>query len=323
MRWDTTRPADTHARPTEKQDAANTAANAAPSSIVDRQESLTPESLNESTAGTPFDLVQTELHARGKKSAPVQPPNAKKGDSSVLYIEGVASMVPFAALDAFWRALWSIQAAALGVDRAAVQYAPAAQLERGHLMASAHYSMCPELVDRLAEPAAWSKVDLGLRLLRDPYLWDAEKLGNRYPGQPWEEMLQAVRAARDEISGPKLACEIEVEFTRIGQVLTLDPELAPCRPPVKTLNEEKLIGRSVGFKLAEVYLMHFSMKNGHASIDLEFKPGEDAIKQVRDASREHAPLLEVEVEVLRHDDVVVSRTLKSMKVICESLFRDR
>ena len=175
MRWDTTRPADTHARPTEKQDAANTAANAAPSSTVDRQESLTPESLNESTAGTPFDLVQTELHARGKKSAPVQPPNAKKGDSSVLYIEGVASMVPFAALDAFWRALWSIQAAALGVDRAAVQYAPAAQLERGHLMASAHYSMCPELVDRLAEPATWAKVDLGLRLLRDLHLWDADR----------------------------------------------------------------------------------------------------------------------------------------------------
>ena len=84
-------------------------------------------------------------------------------------------MVPFAALDAFWRALWSIQAAALGVDRAAVQYAPAAQLERGHLMASAHYSMCPELVHRLAEPATWAKVDLGLRLRRDLHLWDADR----------------------------------------------------------------------------------------------------------------------------------------------------
>jgi hypothetical protein len=215
-----------------------------------------------SPAGAKFDLSQAELHARGKKSAPVQPPTPKKGDSNVLYIEGAAAVVPFAALEAFWRALWSIIAAALGVDRTNVLYAPAAQLQDGQLMASAHYWMSSALVELLATPDGWAMVDLGLRMLSDPYLWQDGKLDARFRGQPWQKLLETVRSARDEIAGPKLPCQVDVEFSRIGQVITIGPELAPCRPPVETVNTEYLTGRSVGFKLDEVHLMHFSTKNG-------------------------------------------------------------
>jgi hypothetical protein len=295
---------------------------AAASSTGDRQGSQAPESARQAQAGTKFDLSQAEVHARGQKSAPVQPPKAKKGDSNVLYIEGSASIVPFAALEAFWRALWSILAAALGTHRTEVLYTPAAQLQEGQLMASAHYWMSPELVDLLASPSGWARLQLGLRMLCDPYLWQTDKLCARYPEQPWQELLETVRAARDEILGPKLPCQVEVEFSRIGQVAKLGPELAPCRPVLETVRTEYLTGRSVGFKLDEVHLMHFSTKSGHASVDVEFKPGKESIKEVRDVSREHAPIIKVEVEVLRHDDVVVTRTLKSTTVICESLFQE-
>lgn len=275
-----------------------------------------------SPAGAKFDLSEAELHARGKKSATVQPPKPKKGDTNVLYIEGAAAVVPFAALEAFWRALWSIIAAALGVERASVLYAPAAQLQDGQLMASAHFWMTSDLLDSLATTDGWSMVDLGLRLVGDPYLWQEDRLGARYSGQPWQKMLEAVRAARDEIAGQKLPCQVDVEFSRIGQVITIGPELAPCRPPVVTVKTEYATGRGVGFLLNEVHLMHFSTKNGHASDNLEFKPDKAMIKHVRDVSREHAPIIEVELEVLRHDDVVVTRTLKGIKVISESLFSD-
>jgi hypothetical protein len=269
-----------------------------------------------------FDLSLAEIHARGKKSAPVQPPKSKRDDGNVLYIEGAASKVPFASLEGFWRALWSIIAAALGVERTAVLYSPAAQLQDGQLMASAHYWTSPELTDLLATPGGWARVDLGLRMLCDPYLWQTENLEARYGEKPWQDMLETVRSGRDEITGPRLPCQVDIEFSRIGQVITIGPDLAPCRPPTETVKLEKVTGRSVGFLLNEVHLMHFSRKNGHAAFDIQFKPDKAAIKKVRDVSREHAPIIEVNVEVLLHDDVVVTRTLKGIKVISKSLFSE-
>jgi hypothetical protein len=306
--------------PSAGADAPAPAEPAPPASAEARNEGQAEAPAKPSPAGAKFDLSQAELHARGQKSAPVQPPKPQKGNSNVLYIEGAASTVPFSALDSVWRALWSIFAAVLGVDRTQVHYAPAIQLEGGQLLASAHYWMSSDLVERLAVPESWAKLDLGLRMFCDSALWQDDKLEARYAGQPWQELLETIRTARDEIAGAKLPCAVDVEFTRIGRVITIGPGLAPNRAPAEDVRIEFPAGRSVGFKFNEVHLMHFATKKGHASVDVVFKPDDELIKQVRQVSQELAPLIEVELEVRRQDGVIVSRTLKSIKVIVDSLF---
>lgn len=275
-----------------------------------------------STADGQFDLSEAELHARGRKSATVKPPALKKGDSNVVYIQGTAAAVPFAGLESFWRAFWSIVAAALRVDRAALRFAPAAQLQDDQLMASAHLWLGEQVLESLATPESWSRVELGLRMLCDPSLWQEDRLDARYGGHPWQEMLEAVRAARDEISAQKLPCAVDVEFSRINKLITIGPELAPCRPPLVTVKTECVIGRSVGFLMNDVHLMHFARKFGNASETFVFKPTDEMRDQVRDVSRKYAPLIEVELEVVRHGDVVVTSTIQRIGVVNESLFLD-
>lgn len=266
-----------------------------------------------------IDFDRVDIHARGLKAAETQPPVEKPGAEGVILIQGAAGKVPFGPLDGVWRAIWAILKRARDSVEADVIYSPAMQIADGKLMASAIYSTGLDSADSPVHAEVLRKLELGTRLLQDPCLWSIEDLEARYANLPWQEMVETVRSARDEISGEALPCAIEIEHLATRRILSVGPALAPSRPIPERPVKEIVRGYCVGHLFAEDFHISVGKKLGQKAVRIDFKPTTEMISRVESVIGANRPLIEVKVDVMYRAELVVSRTLTDLRILAESL----
>ena len=266
-----------------------------------------------------FDPSLGQVHLRSGKRVRVRPDRLHAGDGKDVFLPAKMSGIPWPALEALYRSFWIVLSAALGVPREAIKYASGERIQGTYLYSAASYHLTEDDAAKLDDAKVQQRIDVGMALLGDRYLWVPAELPSRYPGLPWQEMLQACQGARDEVASVRLPCSVSAEFKGAHRQLGIEPELAPKRPA--TIHKETVTetGHSNGYRHRYDHKLFFAKNDGKPPVEIVYEQ-QTMLERVIAVSGADPPWIEVKYEVERHDGVVVSRYLLSLEVKNDSLF---
>ena len=238
-----------------------------------------------------------------------------------IFLPAKMSAIPWPVHECVYRAFWIVFSAALGVPRETVKHVCGERIVGTQIYSAATYSVLRRDAVRLGADDVRGRLQIGIALLGDPDLWVQRKLESRYSELLMNEMLPACRSARDEIKNKSLPCQISLVVPSADLSICIGPDLAPKRPAREDQRLVTEVGHSHGFVYRREHKLHFAKNEGHDFADIYYDE-QPFLELVIAVSCANPPLIEVEYEEKRHDDVVVSRILQKLKIKTESLFGD-
>ncbi len=225
-----------------------------------------------------FDPTEGQVILQSATCVKVSPDRLQGGGAKDVFLPARMSGIPWAGLESLYRAFWIVLSAALGVSREDVKCATGERIAGTYLYSAASYQLTPEDLTRLGEADVRRRLEVGIALLGERYLWVPTELASRFADLPWQEMLSACQQARDEVKAKKLPCQVGVEFEGGGLSFVLVPELAPRRPAKVDTREVTEVGHSHGYLYRRNHKLHFSKGDSHDPVDISFPPRQNSCR---------------------------------------------
>jgi hypothetical protein len=285
---------------------------------TDNGESVAQASTATDTGDIEAGSAEAHVTLLSSESVRVRPDLLRGSNGSDLFLPAKMSAIPWNVLERLYRAFWIVLAAALGVSRESIKFASGERIVGMHLHSAASYLLSSVDALRLAEPAVRARLEVAIALMAEQKLWVSVDLQSLYPSLPWQDMVEAVRQARDEVKAKRLPCQVAGDIKGVGLTFVLGPDLAPQRPAKVSKRDCTEVGHCNGFRHRYDQKLYFAKNDGNPPVDITFDE-ERFLDKVMRVARRDPPWIEVKYEEVRHDDVVVSRVLLSLEVTQPSL----